>query len=82
WGGKLCLPQRAQLASEGSSAASAKQELGSPFPTRTEREPFCGLPTRLKREPCLFPYFPCFKSYIAWVYLEILPYRQDDGSLN
>jgi len=30
WGGKLCLPQRAQLASEGSSAASAKQELGSP----------------------------------------------------
>ena len=40
WGGKLCLPQRAQLASEGSSAASAKQELGSPFPTRIERKPF------------------------------------------
>ncbi|MCB5260771.1 MAG: hypothetical protein LHW48_09950, partial [Candidatus Cloacimonetes bacterium] len=33
WGGKLCLPQRAQLASEGSFAASAKQELGSPYGT-------------------------------------------------
>ncbi|MCB5278140.1 MAG: hypothetical protein PHH38_02810 [Candidatus Cloacimonetes bacterium] len=40
WGGKLCLPQRARLASEGSSAASAKQELGSPFPARTERKPY------------------------------------------
>ncbi|MCB5279267.1 MAG: hypothetical protein LHW59_07075 [Candidatus Cloacimonetes bacterium] len=35
WGGNLRLPQRAKLASEGSSAASAKQELGSPFPVRT-----------------------------------------------
>ncbi|MDD4231626.1 MAG: hypothetical protein PHU48_03085 [Candidatus Cloacimonetes bacterium] len=35
WGGKLCLPQRAELASEGGSAASAKQELGSPFPAHT-----------------------------------------------
>ena len=29
WGGKLCLPQRAQLASEGSSAASAKRSLAA-----------------------------------------------------
>ncbi|MDD4687078.1 MAG: hypothetical protein PHH38_03230 [Candidatus Cloacimonetes bacterium] len=46
------MPQRAKLASKDSSAAAAKQELGSPFPTRTERKPFfTGYPLSLKEMP-------------------------------